>query len=69
MVFVDQAAESLSETYRGDHGDHDGRDALMRAVIVEVVHVPADHREGVSFVVDQQPGGAFLTQARPHRSM
>jgi hypothetical protein len=35
----------------------------MRAVIVAVVHVLADHREGVSLVVDQQPVGALLAKA------
>ena len=39
--------------------------ALMRAVIIEVVHVLADHRLGVSFVVDQQAVGALLAKAAP----
>jgi hypothetical protein len=33
--------------------------ALMRTVNIEVVHVLADHGEGVSFVVCQQPVGAL----------
>ena len=71
VVLVDHAAETLSASYRPVHRDHDGRvvvrrqllSALVRAVIIEVVHVFADHREGVSFVVDQQPVGALLAQA------
>jgi hypothetical protein len=35
----------------------------MRAVIIEMVHVLADHGSGVSFVVDQQPVGALRAQA------
>ena len=53
MVFVDHAAEALSASYRGVHGDDDGRvvvrwqllPALMRAVIIEMVHILADHGE------------------------
>ena len=71
MVLVDHAAEASPASYGSIHRDHEGRvvvrrqllPTLMRAVIVEVVHVLADHREGVSFVVDQQPVGALPTQA------
>jgi hypothetical protein len=68
VVLVDHAAETLSAS----HGrDDDGRvvvrrrllSALVRAVIIEMVHVLADHREGVSFVVDEQPVGALLAEA------
>lgn len=65
MVLVDHAAETLSALDGSVHRDDAGwivvgwqlLPALMRAVIIEVVHVLADHREGVSFAVSQQPVG------------
>ncbi|MDT5043339.1 MAG: hypothetical protein QOE51_4324 [Actinoplanes sp.] len=62
MRGVDDAAEVSPASYRSIRRDHDGRvvvgwqllPALMRAVIVDVVQVLADHRKGVSLVVDQQ---------------
>jgi hypothetical protein len=37
--------------------------ALMRAVVIEVAHVPVKNNSGVSIVVDQQPVGAFGADA------
>jgi hypothetical protein len=73
VVFVDHAAEASSAWYGSIHRDDDGRlvvgrqllTALMGPVIIEVVHVLADHGTGMSFVVDQQPVGALLAQAAP----
>jgi hypothetical protein len=50
VVFVDHAVETLSAPYRGVHRDDDGWvvvgrqlfPALMRTVLIEVVHVLAD---------------------------
>jgi hypothetical protein len=37
--------------------------ALVRAVVIEMAHVLVDNGAGVSFVVDQQPVGAFGADA------
>lgn len=38
-------------------------EALMRAVVIEVAHVPVKNNSGVSLVVDQQSVGAFGADA------
>jgi len=56
---------------RGAERDHGGgvvdgwvlAQALVRAVVIEMVHVVVEHGAGVSFVVDQQPVGAFGADA------
>jgi hypothetical protein len=53
VVLVNDAAEASSASYGSIYRDDDGRvvirrqqlPALMRAVVIEVVHVLADHRE------------------------
>jgi len=37
--------------------------ALVRAVVIEVAHVPVKNSSGVSLVVDQQSVGAFGADA------
>ena len=37
--------------------------ALMRAVVIEMAHVPVKHNAGVSLVVEQQSVGAFGADA------
>ena len=37
--------------------------ALMRAVVIEMAHIPVKNNSGVSLVVDQQPVGAFGADA------
>ena len=37
--------------------------ALMRTVVIEMAHVAVKHSSGVSFVVGQQPVGAFGADA------
>jgi hypothetical protein len=59
VVLVDHATEASSASYGSIHRDDDGRvvvgrhllPALMRPVVIEVVHVLADHGSGVSVVV------------------
>jgi hypothetical protein len=61
VILVDHAAEASPASYGSVHRDDDGwvvirrqlLAALMRPVIIEVVHVFADHGQRVSFVVDQ----------------
>jgi len=56
---------------RGAERDHGGgvvdgwvlAQALVRAVVIEMVHVLVENGAGVSFVVDQQPVGAFGADA------
>ena len=38
-------------------------EALMRAVVIEMAHVPVKNNSGVSLVVDQQPVGALGADA------
>ena len=38
-------------------------EALVRAVVIEVVHILVEDGEGVSLVVDQQPVGALFADA------
>jgi hypothetical protein len=68
-VLVDHSTEDSVTSDRGVTVD-DGRgivagwalaEALVRAVIVEMVHVLVEDGASVSFVVDQQPVGAFRT--------
>lgn len=55
----------------GAERDHGGRvmgwwvlaQALVRAVVMEMAHVLVENDAGVSFVVDQQPVGAFGADA------
>jgi hypothetical protein len=73
VVLVDGAAEASSASYGSIHRDDDGwvvvgrqlLPALVRAVIIEVVQILADHGQRVSFVVDQQPVGALVAEAAP----
>ncbi len=66
-VLVDHSAEDSAASNRGVAGDRGGRvvgwrvliQALVRAVVIEVAHVPVKNSSGVSFVVDQQSVGAF----------
>jgi hypothetical protein len=70
-VFVDQSAEDLVASDRGAERDHGGGvvgwwvlvQALVRAVVIEMAHVLVENGAGVSFVVDQQPVGAFGADA------
>ena len=70
-VLVDQSAEDLVATDRSAERDHGsgvvgGRvliQALVRAVVIEMAHVAVKNNSGVSFVVDQQPVGAFGADA------
>jgi hypothetical protein len=56
---------------RGAERDHGGGvvgwwvlvQALVRAVVIEMAHVLVENGAGVSFVVDQQPVGAFGADA------
>jgi hypothetical protein len=56
---------------RGGERDHGGRivagwvlvEALVRPMVVEVMHVLVEGGVGVSFVVDQQPVGALVANA------
>jgi hypothetical protein len=60
--------ENLATSDRGIERDHDGRvvmgwvlvEALVRAVVIEMVHVLVEDGAGVSFVVGQQPVGALF---------
>ena len=71
MVLVDHPGTLLAASHRGVHRDDDGRvvvgwqllPPLMRSVVVEMVHVLADHGLRVPLVVDQNVVGAFLAQA------
>ncbi len=64
-------AESSSAPYRGIHRDDDGRvmvgwqllPSLVWPVVVDVVHVLADHGQRVSLVVDQNVVAALFAQA------
>jgi hypothetical protein len=70
-VFVDQSAEDSVASDWGVAGNRRGEvvgwwvliQALMRAVVIEVAHVPVKNNSGVSLVVDQQPVGAFRADA------
>ena len=68
MLLVDDAAEDAAAADRGADRDDDrwvvvGRalaQALMRAVLVDVVGVFAEDLPRVLFAVEQQPVGALL---------
>jgi hypothetical protein len=70
-VLVDQSAEDSVASDWGVKGDLGGGvvgwwvliQALVRAVVIEVAHVPVKNSSGVSFVVDQQSVGAFGADA------
>src|SRR5919198_979714 len=70
-VLVDDAAEDLAAADRGVERDEDRwvvirwalAQALMRAVLVEVVGVFAEDLPRVPFAVEQQPVGALLSDA------
>jgi hypothetical protein len=70
-VFVDHAAEDSVALDGGAVRDRGGgvvgwwvlAQALVRAVVIEMAHVLVEHGAGVSFVVDQQPVGAFGADA------
>ena len=67
LVLVDHAAEDSMAMDRGVERDHGGgvvgcrvlAQALMRAVVIDVMHVLVEDGAGVSFVVDQQSVGAL----------
>ena len=70
-VLIDQSAEDSVASDRGVAGDRGGWvvgwwvliQALVRAVVIEMAHVPVKHNLGVSLVVDQQSVGAFGADA------
>lgn len=70
-VFVDHAAKDATAAYRCVKRDGDGGvvvgwallAALVRAMIVEVPGEFVKDRDGVAFVVDQHPVGAFRSDA------
>jgi hypothetical protein len=70
-VLVDHAAEDSVTSDRGVPGDRGGGivgwwvlvQALVRAVVIEVVNVAVEDAAGVSFVVDQHPVGALGADA------
>ena len=67
-VLVDQSAEDSVASDRGVEGSHGGRvmvgrvlaQALVRAVVIEMVLVLVHDGAGVPFVEDQQPVGALV---------
>ena len=70
-VLIDQSAEYSVALDRGVEGDHGGRivgrrvlvKPLVRPVVIEMTHVLVQDGLCVSFVVDQQPVGAFGADA------
>lgn len=66
-VLVDHTAEDSVASDRGAEGDWGGGvvgwrvliQALVRAVVIEMAHVPAKNSSGVSLVVAQHPVAAF----------
>jgi hypothetical protein len=70
-VLIDQSAEDSVASDRGVKGNRRSEvagwwvliQALMRAVVIEMAHVPVKNNSGVSLVRDQQPVGAFRAVA------
>jgi hypothetical protein len=70
-VLVDHTAEKLATSDWGIERDHGGWvvagwvlvEALVRAVVIEMVHILVEDGEGMALVVDQQPVGALFADA------
>jgi hypothetical protein len=75
-VLIDQSTEDSVASDRGVTGDRRSEvagwwvliQALMRAVVIEMAHIPVKNNSGVSLVVDQQSVGAFRADAATNRS-